>query len=231
LWFPITYFPHSNILVLLPTVRAERFWYLPVIGVACVVAGFAEKLWPRLGPRSSRRATYVLGALLLFQAAKARWHALDYTSDLVFWRATREASPLSAKAHLNYSVMVGARGRLEERRVINQRALELAPKWPMAHVYQGDALCRLKRPGEAWPHYVRGFEMAPNNQSLSALGLQCLWDQGAIESRREELLALSSKHPSTWLAYLANDIAQNGEKHSGVDPQYRPRGYGQGPKR
>ena len=33
-WAPVAYFPHSNIPVTLPTVRAERFWYLPAAGIA-----------------------------------------------------------------------------------------------------------------------------------------------------------------------------------------------------
>src|SRR5688572_28568470 len=95
------------------------------------------------------RATGIaLGCWLGFQAVQARLHAFDYTDDLVFWRATKNAVPKSAKAHLNYSVMVGARGDLEERLAANRRALELAPKWAMAHVYLGDTLCRLHRAGE-----------------------------------------------------------------------------------
>ena len=32
-WVVVSYLPHSNIPVLLPTVRAERFWYFPAIGL------------------------------------------------------------------------------------------------------------------------------------------------------------------------------------------------------
>ncbi|HEY3594084.1 MAG TPA: tetratricopeptide repeat protein, partial [Polyangiaceae bacterium] len=34
IWAVISYFPHSNIPVLLPTVRAERFWYFPAMGTS-----------------------------------------------------------------------------------------------------------------------------------------------------------------------------------------------------
>ena len=53
----------------------------------------------------------VVTAFFLFQGIAARRHANDYTDDLVFWDATRKAVPRSAKAHLNYSVMKGARSR------------------------------------------------------------------------------------------------------------------------
>jgi hypothetical protein len=226
-WVPVAYFPHSNIPVLLPTVRADRFWYVPIIGSSLGLGILGTWL---LETRRARVAAAGIAVFLCFQALRARAHALDYSSDLAFWRATARAAPQSAKAHLNYGVMLGARGRLEERLVENQRALRLAPGWPMAHVYVADALCRLHRPDEAWPHYVEGFRLAPNDRNLIALGLQCLWDADAVATHRRDLLHLATEHRGTWLAHLGRDIVHNGEKHRGVDPQYRPRGYDEGPK-
>ncbi len=224
-WVPLAYFPHSNIPMLLPTVRAERFWYLPVVGLALVLAPLLARL-----ARHGRVGVALVAVFFGFQAVRTRMHALDYNTDLTFWRATAKAAPMSAKAHLNYGVMLGARGKLEERLIENRRALELAPHWPMAHVYYGDTLCRLHRADEAWPHFIRGFEMGPNDLNLIALGLQCLWDEKKIESHEEELLAAADEHPGTWLAYLGKDILYNGEEHGGVQKKYRPRGYDEGPK-
>lgn len=226
-WVPVAYFPHSNIPVLLPTVRAERFWYLPAIGMVLLLTPLVPlvlKAFP--SPRTMALVALWFG----FQAAQARWHAFDYTDDLIFWRATKNSVKNSAKAHLNYSVMVGARGRLDERLVANRRALELAPSWAMAHVYLGDTLCRLHRAKDAWPSYQRGFELAPNDPNLIALGLQCLWDEKHIEPHEDELLAMAEKHPGSWLAYLASDIVHHGEEHGGVEKKYRPRSYDGGPK-
>ena len=227
-WLPVAYAPHANLVLLLPTVRAERFWYLPVVGSALCLAIAIDWL---LGPERIRGGLRVVLAFFAVQAIAARNHALDYTDDLTFWKATREAAPESAKAHLNYSVMVGARGRLEERLAANRRALEIAPRWPMAHIYLGDTLCRLKRPNEAWPHYAKGFELAPNDPNLIALALQCLWDQNAIDPHKDQLIAASQRFPGSWLAFLANDIVFNGKQHGGVQKKYRPRSYDEGPKK
>jgi hypothetical protein len=226
-WVPLAYFPHSNIPILLPTVRAERFWYLPAVGLALMLGPACAWLLRKFPGRPS---VITLAVWMGFQALQARLHALDYTDDLAFWRATKNAVPRSAKAHLNYSVMVGARGDLEERLIANRRALELAPRWAMAHIYLGDTLCRLHRVGEAWPSYVRGFELGPNDPNLIGLALQCLWDEKAIASHQEELLAASDAHPGSWLAYLASDIVYNGKQYDGVQKKYRPRSYDGGPK-
>ena len=231
MWIVVSYFPVSNIPVVLPTVRAERFWYFPAIGTSVLLGLLFSAL---LRARATRVVGWVvLGAFFALQCVSARRHANDYADDLSFWDATRKSVPRSAKAHLNYSVMLGARGNLEGRLTSNRVALELAPEWPMASVYLGDTLCRLHRPAEAWPHYARGFALAPNDINLLALGIQCLWDEKALVPEspvREKLDAAGRAAPTTWLEYLARDTLENGESHSGVDPKYRPRGYNEGPK-
>ena len=242
-WIVVSYFPVSNIPVVLPTVRAERFWYFPAVGSAILLAIVFSKLftvarrsrWSSYGVRATHAVTALLVLFLLFQSFSARRHANDYTDDLVFWDATRKAVPRSAKAHLNYSVMLGARGNLEGRLVSNRVAFELAPKWPMASVYLGDTLCRLHRAKEAMPHYVRGFDLGPNDMSLIALGVQCIWDEGLFTSADSDAVAelqeVADLHPGSWLKYIVDDTIASGTENKGVNPKYRPRGYNEGPKK
>jgi hypothetical protein len=229
-WAPVAYFPHSNIPITLPTVRAERFWYLPVAGLALALGPVLAALVRRSARGGLERFGAALAVFFLaFQAARARMHALDYTDDLVFWRATSRAVPMSAKAHLNYGVMLGARGDLNGRLVENRRAVEIAPAWPMAHIYFADTLCRLNRSWEAWPDYRAGLLLAPNDRNLIALALQCMWEHNAIHAVESDLLKLADHHPGSWLSYLAHDVVTNGTAHGGVDRKYRPRGYDEGP--
>ncbi|MDP9151120.1 MAG: tetratricopeptide repeat protein [Myxococcota bacterium] len=234
-WIVLSYFPVSNIPVLLPTVRAERFWYFPAIGSAMVLAVGFVRLFSA-ARRGAELATAVALFLLFvgFQCFAARRHAFDYTNDLTFWDATRKAVPRSAKAHLNYSVMLGARGDLEGRLASNEVALRLAPQWPMANVYEGDTLCRLHRAPEGMPHYLRGFSLGPNDMSLIALGLQCLWDEHQLAEgsvARAELQDIADANPGSWLKYLVDDTFASGDSYKGVNPKYRPRGYNEGPKK
>jgi hypothetical protein len=229
-WVPVAYFPHSNIPVTLPTVRADRFWYLPAAGAALGLGLLFARILAR--PRSMlafRVASFGVAFFLVFQAVRARMHALDYMDDLVFWRATARAVPASAKAHLNYGVMLGARGKLDQRLVENRLAMEIAPAWPMARIYYADTLCRLNRTDESWTFYRQGLILAPNDRNLIALSFQCLWDHGGISSREKEILELADKQPGSWLAWLARDVVTNGSKNGGVDKKYRPRGYDEGP--
>jgi hypothetical protein len=238
-WIVVFYFPVSNIPIVLPTVRAERFWYFPAVFTAVLVALFFERLleWGKRRDAAVAARGIVLG-YLAFQCLAARLHANDYHDDLVFWRATRRAVPTSAKAQLNYGVMLGTRGDLPGREEATRLALTLAPEWPMAHIYLADVICRQHRALEAWPYYESGFERGPNDKGLIALGLQCLWDErvltadggGGDTQVRAQLETLMAAHPGTWLDNLGHDILTNGERLGGVDPKNRPRSYNDGPK-
>jgi protein O-mannosyl-transferase len=229
-WIVVSYFPHSNIPAVLPTVRAERFWYFPAIGSSLVLAVLFSSLSAAMQGVNRKIVPIFVGVFFLFQGVMAYRHATNYRSDVDFWEATKDAVPNSAKAHLNYSVMKGARGDLETRLNESKKALELAPDWPMAHIYTGDTLCRLHRSAEAWPYYEKGFDKGPNELSLIALALQCLHDEKELTSHEDALRALAAAHEGSWIAYLAIDTLQNAEKNNGVDPKYRPRGYNEGPK-
>jgi hypothetical protein len=57
-----------------------------------------------------------------------------------------------------------------------------------------------------------------------------LYDEKKLSEHADELRALAVEHPGSWIAYLGVDTVDNGEKHGGVDPKYRPRSYNEGPK-
>ena len=180
-WIVVSYFPVSNIPVVLPDRARGALLVLPGrrLGASprarssrSVAAGAPQRRGWLAGGRGRRSRSSSASSA----SPRAATRSTTRTT-CVFWNATRKAVPRSAKAHLNYSVMLGARGDLPGRLESNAVALELAPQWPMASVYMGDTLCRLHRAPEARPHYLRGFALGPNEMSLIALGLQCLWDE------------------------------------------------------
>ena len=84
---------------------------------------------------------------------------------------------------------------------------------------------------ESWPYYRDGFRKGPNDKGLISLALQCLWDERILKGHETELREIADENPGSWIAYLAIDTLNNGDKNNGVDPQYRPRSYNEGPKK
>ncbi len=224
-WVVLAALPIANVLVLLPTVRADRLAYLPAVGLLLLVAALLTHL--ETAPRT-RLASFVSAALvflLALEASQARASSMRYVTDLAFWEATAVGPRPNAKAELNLGIMLGARGDLPARIAHTRRAAELAPTWATAHVYLGDALCRSGRVAEASEPYVTGIALSPNSQSNVALALQCLWDRGGLGPVRARLDAIAARSPGSWLGYLLGRLDRDGATQGGVPREYRPRGY------
>jgi tetratricopeptide (TPR) repeat protein len=209
LWMVVAYFPVSNVPVALPTVRAERFFYLPAIGSALVLAIGAARLLAEATARRARAAGLALvGLFLAFQALAARRHALDYRSALAFWSATCEASPRSAKAHLGLGAILGTQGDREGQLAQDAEALRLAPRWAPANVHEGEALCRLHRIDDAIPYLVRGLDAAPGDEALAGLAIGCLSDEQALAEgshARTAMESLAQRRPTSRVAAALRD--------------------------
>jgi hypothetical protein len=129
-WVPVAYFPHSNIPIVLPTVRAERFLVPPAAGsmlVGAVLPSFLANA--RLfGIRAPGRRSWPFHAV----SQDARMHALDYADDLVFGERPPVLSPRARRPTLNYGVMLGARNQLgrDWSRTVARWSLRRRGRWP-----------------------------------------------------------------------------------------------------
>lgn len=100
-WFLLTLLPVSNLLPI-PIPAAERFLYLPLVGIALAAASSFGWLMERLGspPEAGRRRVAVaLGAALLlaFAMVLQRRHG-DWRDDQTLWLATSAVNPRSCGA-------------------------------------------------------------------------------------------------------------------------------------
>lgn len=100
----ICIFPVSNLVFLLGSIMAERFLYLPAIGLAGIVVMFVFAL----GHQSGR--AWLAPAILCLAIAACgirTWQRnLDWRDDLSFWKAAVRNSPNSAVAHRGYAAVL-----------------------------------------------------------------------------------------------------------------------------
>jgi len=110
LFFFLTLFPASNILIIKASIVGERFLYVPMIGVAGLVAlgivSWQAKVRPRLATRFPNRSLLLqrtaLGFLILVLVALG-WRTYDRNRDwqtsVALFQAAVDATPMSARNH------------------------------------------------------------------------------------------------------------------------------------
>jgi len=132
-------------------IMAERFMYLPSIGLAgCLVAGIyalGRRLSPRW-PASPRVAWIAMGIACLALAMRTHARNFDWRDDLSLWSSAVEVVPASALAHMSLgNALAQMPRRLPDAIAEYRTALRIAPQDSQEHYNLGRALAQM--PGRA----------------------------------------------------------------------------------
>jgi tetratricopeptide (TPR) repeat protein len=147
LFFFIAFVPTSNFLVLIGSIMAERFMYLPSVGLAgCVVLGLHASV-RRLSlksPGAARIEWVAIGIVCLAFAARTHARNLDWRDELSLWSSAVSVVPDSATAHMNLGhALSELPGRLPESMAEYKTALRIQPDYAQAHYNLGVAFARM----------------------------------------------------------------------------------------
>jgi hypothetical protein len=206
----VTLLPTANLLVLVGTVMAERFLYLPSAGfAACVVLAFAavaERL-PR--PRASALLPAVVCVLVAAYGLRTVARNADWADELRLAQSGIEAAPRSAKVYLQYAAALARRDGLEGADVDvliahAEQALSIMDHPPLPTEQQGSLIplslgiyyktkgTRLASDGdEGRPWFVRAAAMLDRAKQILAAQNQA-YRRGALAHglRAEQIVEL-----------------------------------------
>jgi tetratricopeptide (TPR) repeat protein len=160
-FFFVALAPTSNLAILIGSIMAERFVYLPSIGLAgCVVAAIRALGRPiSRGRQFAVRAAWIAPGLLC-AAGAARTYArnFDWLDERSLWTSAVDVCPESAKTHNNLgNALEQVPGRLPDALIEYQVALRIDPDYAEAHNNLGLALVNS---GGPLPEAVAEFERA-----------------------------------------------------------------------
>jgi tetratricopeptide (TPR) repeat protein len=138
-FFFIALFPVSNLAVPIGSIMAERFVYLPSIGLAgCAVLaifGICRRL------RAPRAAWAAVALLCLACGARSFARNADWQDERSLWGSAVAVCPENAKAHRNLaSALAQWPGGLPEAVMQYEAALRIRPDYAEAHNGLGNAL-------------------------------------------------------------------------------------------
>ncbi len=161
-WYVGMLVPVSGILQFGIQTMADRFTYLPQIGVCLALAwalADALKSWRLRRPVYALAAAAILAVLMVC----AFRQTLHWRNDRTFWSRALTCNPRDWSACHGLGTLYQGSGQLDEAIEYYQRAIAIEPDEPMVHYNLGVALTGVNRLNEAVQEYRKTLELQPNN--------------------------------------------------------------------
>jgi len=153
--------------------HADRYMYLPLVGLAIAAAwGAANLASLRRGARQFLAVTgtaVVAGLVLVAWQQVKTWH----DSVTLFERAIAVTED-NFLAHKNLADGLLQRGHTDEAEIHYREALRISPDWPDARLGWADLLAARGRIGEAIEHYEEELQRNPTTRAAGRYGLALL---------------------------------------------------------
>ncbi len=141
-------------------ILADRFYYLPLAGVAMEL--LALLLLVSTWPQGFRALLAVLAIALIPCVALTLQRQAVFSSNLALWTDTVRVSPHSYEAYDGLGLEYAHLGRAEQAADDYRRALALNPVFPQAHYNLGILLYHTGHVEEAMKEYRTAFALKPD---------------------------------------------------------------------
>ena len=186
LWYIVMVAPVIGLMQAGEQARADRFMYVPMIGLSIIVAWGGPAVLERIGLRA--RVAAVLAITIVVACAGVAYAQASYWADSVtLWRHAAAVTDDNYMAYEKLGEAYRDLGQYEDAMTNYQRAIELAPPGSPAHVATiennlGLVLTRSGKPDEAAAHFAAaerlnpGFAEAQSNYA-NALAMQGKFDE------------------------------------------------------
>jgi tetratricopeptide (TPR) repeat protein len=235
LWYLVTLAPVIGIIQVGMQAMADRYTYLPLVGIFIMASWGAAELAARR--RVPARAAAACASVVVAAFAIAAWHQASFWKDgITMWRHALDCEPGSSFAHYNLGSALAKEGRFGEARDEFETALAINDRYAEAHNNLGLVLQKTGQLQAGLGHLRRAVEIAPKNpdahfnlgQALAQMGM---WPQ-AIDQYSEALRlepdnALAHLNRGQALAQVGNpaDAADEFRAALTIDPQNADASY------
>ena len=161
LWYLVALVPVSGLVQIGSHVMADRYTYIPLIGIFLIVSWGAGEVMERYG---RRRLGAVLGGVLLMVLSFLSYrHVQTWRNTETVFRQALSATERNYPAHNNLGTLLLEKGRVEESVVHFREALRINPRFLTARVNLGNAMITMGRMAEGMDHYRAVLKEDPRN--------------------------------------------------------------------
>ena len=160
-WYLITVAPVSGIIHTGPQARADRYTYLPMIGLGIMAAFALDHLARRL-PSHRRLVTVGASAVLVVYAMLAHAQTAHWKDSETVFRRAIAVTDGNDIAHAALGTVLWDQRRIDEAMTAHRRALDINPSNAEAHAGLGLALLARNQPAEAAAEFHAAIRQKPN---------------------------------------------------------------------
>lgn len=187
-WFVGTLVPVIGIVQIGDQASADRYTYIPLIGIFLAVSWGSRALLARSAPLRSVAAPVVAVVLLYFLCLT--WYQVGFWHDSqALWMHAIEVTKDNVVAYHNLGCVYARSGKHEDARKLFRVAIDLDPNYALARTNLGYLLASDKKYAEAIEHFEKAVALQPESvAALQGLG-------GALTElgRQEEAVAILTK--------------------------------------
>ena len=200
LWYLGTLVPVIGLMQVSADAMADRYTYLPMIGIFIAVVWGAAELTGRVGRRHAlpRAAMGAAAAVVLVALMAGAARQVSYWRDsIALYEHALEVAPGTAIMRTNLANVLTEKGRIDEAIEHYRLAVEIDPDFLPAHNNLGNTLMFRSQPNEAVEHYRRAVALAPNLPHTHINLADTLIVLGRIDeaiAHYERALALDARH-------------------------------------
>lgn len=185
-WFLIMLGPVIGIVQVGSQARADRYTYLPQIGLIILLTWGAAELVARW--RAARLALAALAALLLVPLGwAAHTQTAFWKNSETLWTHSLAVTTDNTIAEENRGKALYDNGKIDEALTCFYIALRIEPNDAIAHGALGGILLRIARPEEAFEHLQRSLELNPKQAAVQSTFGAILLDAGRTEESLKHL--------------------------------------------
>ncbi|RJP60505.1 MAG: tetratricopeptide repeat protein [Candidatus Auribacter fodinae] len=193
-WYLIFLLPVSGLMYLQHPV-AERYIYLPMIGILLVISLYISTLTYR-----KKMLLPVLCILIFFLIQKSLTQNIIWNNEFSLWEHAVKYAPKNYNALANYAVVLADSGKTHDSIIYYQKALKIEDR-AQSHYNLANSYNRLGMKDKAEVEYKRSIELDPlYSESHNNLG-KLLAEQGKYEEAIVELRTACKLSPYNVKAY------------------------------
>lgn len=207
-WFLITIAPVLNIRWMPAAAFAERYLYLPSVGLCWVLAWALTRLWDASGQRRAWRVAMASAAvaLALLAAVRIVTRNRDWKDETILFRRTLEVSPDAYVIHVDLGKVYWDHGQHQQAAEEWQAAARLAPDSVVVLDNLGLVLTEEHRYDEAVDDLKRALQISPDD-TMAHVDLGSAYDEmGLPDDARQEFEKAVSLSPLS--SFARNKLGQ-----------------------